>query len=262
MAPSSSDPHPPQPEGQHARAAAKRQSRQHHRTHRAWRRRGGGRTTGPIGHGGVGGGRVTRRNGGVPVPTEARHGNITHGGRGGSARISGRHGLVVRPTTPLRIANVIGGARSKQRLVLGQGKPLVSSPAPGDLAEAINRSIASDANGRRGDPAQRGIGHRRIGVQMLGHSPPGSGGRLLGPVVAVRRGRIRGRRIGTCPHSRLTTAARPRGLATPTLAVATPPRGANPPLPWGACTCGLRRTKRHPSDRQGPGRAPDGRPHQ
>ena len=194
--------------------------------------------TRPIGHGGVGGGRVARGNRGGPIPTEARHGNIPGGDWGRSARISGRHGPIARATTSLWVASASNRThrisrtrrpRSKQRFVLGPGNPLVTSPVTSGLAKVIIRPDARNANGRRGDPTQRSVGHWRTGVQILGHGLLGPGGRFPSFVNIANRGNSRSRRISTSAHKRLTTAARPRSLTPPTLAMASPPRGANPP---------------------------------
>ena len=106
-----------------------------------------------------------------------------------------------------------------------------SSPVPPPVAGQGDHPPGRQPHQRpegRPHPTQRGVGHRRTGVQIPGHGPLGSGGRFFSFVNIASRGRSRSRRISTSPHSRPITAARPRGLAPPILAMATPPRGANP----------------------------------
>ena len=111
----------------------------------------------------------------------------------GGGRVSGRHGLIVRPITSLSIAHAIGGVGSKQRFVLSPGTlPAKSS----NLTKALGRLITSGANSRWGEPAQRGVRQRGTSVQSPGHAPSRARGRPPILVIVFSRGRIQGQRVG------------------------------------------------------------------
>ena len=147
-----------------------------------------------------------------------RAGEEARGSAGGMDSSSEPPSLRVASTSDgTRRARRIPRSSSKQRIILGPGNPLLTSPTTCGLASVVIRSIDSHVESWRAGATQRSVDQWRTGAQISRRCPFRSGRRLPSPVDVSSRGVVGIDGSARAPTDDLARRPDPEAL---------------PPFPW------------------------------